>query len=173
MNNKLVRVVHESNELSATIYSLSEHPFMKKITTLAQHKSGADRDFIIQTLMLICTNQENDFTSFRAKDIDDFVINYADENIDKLVTLEAALDKFNEAFDEIKIPVTTIPQVLYVGYKVVKDKKSFSKLVDIINEFLNGYDTNDEYKQYVQSGTSSQENVRARFEYWRNLIKTA
>lgn len=173
LNNKLVRVVHESNELSATIYSLSEHPFMKKITTLAQHKSGTDRDFIIQTLMLICTNQENDFTSFRAKDIDEFVIKYADENIDKLATLETALDKFNESFDEIKIPVTTIPQVLYTGYRVVKDKKSFSKLVDIINEFLNNYDTNEEYKRYVQSGTSSQENVRGRFDYWRNLIKTA
>ena len=173
LNNKLIRVVHESDELSSTIYSISEHPFMKKIITTAQHKSGTDRDFIIQTLMLICTNQENDFTSFRAKDIDEFVMKYADENIDKLVTLETALDKFNESFDEIKIPVTTIPQVLYTGYRVVKDKKSFSKLVDIINEFLNNYDTNEEYKRYVQSGTSSQENVRGRFDYWRNLIKTA
>lgn len=71
------------------------------------------------------------------------------------------------------IPITSIPMILYSGYRVKKDKKSFSKLVELVNEFLNGYDVNDEYKQYVQNGMSSQENVRGRLDYWRNMIKTA
>lgn len=172
LNGKLLRIVHESDVVSDTIYSLANHPFMKKLVTPTQHKNGTDRDLIIQTLMLICTNQENDFTSFRTKDIDAFVKDYADESLDKISTFKEALDKFNDAFEEIKIPLTSISVVLYAGYRVTKDKKSFTKLTELINEFLNGYESNDKYKQYVMSGTSSSENVRGRFDYWRNKIKT-
>ena len=82
------------------------------------------------------------------------------------------MDKFNEAFsDKIKVPVTSISMVLYSGYRIQKDKKSFAKLIETINEFVETYDTNDEYKQYVQSGTSGFENVRGRFEWWRSKIR--
>lgn len=173
LSGKLLRIVHESDAVSDAVYSLATHPFMGKLITPTQRKNGTDRDLIIQTLMLICTNNENDFTSFRSKDIDFFVMDHADKSLEKINTLSGALDSFDEAFDEIRIPITSIPMVLYSGYRVKKDKKSFSKLVDIVNEFLNNYDTNEEYKQYVQSGTASQENVRGRLDYWRNLIKTA
>lgn len=173
LSGKLLRIVHESDAFSDAVYSLATHPFMSKLVTPTQRKNGTDRDLIIQTLMLICTNNENDFTSFRNKDIDVFVQDYADNSLEKTNTLTDALDSFNESFDEIKIPITSIPMILYSGYKVKKDKRSFSKLVDIVNEFLNNYDANEEYKQYVQNGTSAQENVRGRLDYWRNMIKTA
>lgn len=173
LSGKLLRIVHESDAFSDAVYSLATHPFMSKLITPTQRKNGTDRDLIIQTLMLICTNNENDFTSFRNKDIDVFVQDYADNSLEKTSTLADAMDSFNEAFDEIRIPITSIPMILYSGYRVKKDKKSFSKLVELVNEFLNGYDANDEYKQYVQNGTSSQENVRGRLDYWRNMIKTA
>ena len=83
------------------------------------------------------------------------------------------MDKLDTAFEEIKIPSTSVPMVLYSCYRVTKDKKSFTKLVEIINEFLNGYDDNEEYKQFVQSGTGSQQNVRGRFDWWREKIRTA
>lgn len=173
LSGKLLRIVHESDTFSDAVYSIANHPFMDKLVTPTQCKNGTDRDLIIQTLMLICTNNENDFTSFRNKDIDAFVQDYADNNLDKIDVLKDAMDSFNEAFDEIKIPVTSIPMVLFSGYRIKKDKKSFSKLVDIVNEFLNGYEMNDEYKQYVQSGTSAQENVRGRLDWWRERIRTA
>ena len=173
LNAKQLRIVHESDKFSDIVYSLAYHPFMNKLMTNTQHKNGTDRDMIIQTFMLICTNQEQDFISFRTKDIDAFVKDYADESIEKASILEEAMDKFEEAFEKIKIPVTSIPMVLYSGYRITKDKKSFSKLVDLVNEFLNGYDTNEEYKQFVQSGTSSAENVRGRFDWWRQRIRTA
>ena len=55
----------------------------------------------------------------------------------------------------------------------MKDNKSFEKLMWLVNEFLEKYDSNEEYKKFVQSGTSSVENVRGRFDYWRDLIRTA
>lgn len=172
LSGKLLRIVHESDEFSDAVYSLSNHPFMRKLITPAQHKNGTDRDLIIQTLMLISTNQENDFTSFRTKDIDVFVKDHADKSLDKIGVLQDAMDKFDEAFEEIKVPITSISVILYSGYRIMKDKKSFSKLVELIKEFLSSYDTNEEYKQYVISGTSSSENVRGRFDYWRNKIRT-
>ena len=91
--------------------------------------------------------------------------------VSKEITIKEAMDKFDDAFDEIKIPITSQPMILYSGFRIIKDKKSFSKLVDAIKEFLNGYDDNEEYKQYAQSGTSSSSSVRSRFDYWRKIIK--
>lgn len=173
LNNKQLRIVKESDAFSDAVYSLSTHQFMSKLMTNAQRKNGTDRDLIIQTFMLIMTDPNNDYTSFRSKDIDIFVTEHANECLDKVVTLKDTMDSFDAAFNEIKIPVTSIPMVLQSGYSVKKSKKSFSKLVEIINKFLNEYDTNEEYKKFVQSGTSSSENVKGRLDYWKNKVKTA
>lgn len=173
LNTRQLRVVYESDEFNDLIYSLTEHPFMKKLLSAAQKKNGTDRDLIIQTLMLIETDDETDFTSFRSKDIDVFITDHGDECIEKADILTEVFDKFDSSFETIKIPVTSIPMILYSGYKVYKNKKSFSKLVELIIQFLDGYNENEEYKQYVQSGTSSSENVKGRFEYWKELIKSA
>ena len=171
LNGKQLRIVHESDVFSEDVYSLATHPFMGKLMTNAQRKNGTDRDLIIQTLMLIETNQDHDYTSFRTKDIDIFVIEHSDSCIDKINILKETMDSFDKEFENIKIPVTSIPMVLYSGYSVKKNKKSFSKLVNIVNEFLNNYDSNEDYKKYVQSGTSSSENVKGRLDYWKNLLK--
>ena len=170
---KLLRICNESDEFSDAVYSLANHPFMNKLVTPTHRKNGTDRDLIIQTFMLMLTNHENDFTSFRTKDIDSFVRDYSDIALEKADVLKDSMDKLDAAFEEIKIPVTSIPMVLYSSYRVTKNKESFSKLVDIINEFLTTYETNDEYKQFVMSGTSSSDNVKGRFNWWRNKIKTA
>lgn len=173
LNGKLLRIVNESDEFSDIVYSLATHPFMDKLMTKTQRKNGTDRDLIIQTLMLIETNQEQEFISFRGKDITAFVTDHADDiSTDRVDVLKTAMDKFHEAFEELQIPVTSIPMVLYSGYRVQKDKKSFSKLVELVNDFLVNYDNNEEYKQYVASGTSDAENVRGRLDWWRNKIKT-
>lgn len=171
LNSKLLRIVKESDEFSDAVYSLANHPFMNKLMSPAQRKNGTDRDTIVQTFMLVATNQENDFTSFRAKDIDMFVSQYADQYINRADILKEAMNKFDESFDEIKIPVTSIPQILYSGYRIIKDKKSLTKLVDKVADFCVNYDSNDEYKQFVQNGTGSKENVRGRFDYWRSIVR--
>lgn len=173
LNGKLLRIVNESEEFSSQVYSLATHPFMDKIVTKTQRKSGADRDFIIQTLMLMETNQDQEFLSFRSKDIDSFVSDQADSIApEKINLLKSAMDVFDEHFEDIKIPVTSIPMVLYSGYRIVQDNKSFSKLVELINDFLTNYEANEDYKQYVQSGTSSSDKVKGRLHWWNNLIQT-
>lgn len=173
LSSRHMRVVNESDLFNSEITNLVDHSFMDKIVTPTMHKNGSDRDIIIQTLMLISTNQENDYTSFRSKDMNVFITEHGDESIEKINTLIEALDKLDESFDEdeLKIPSTSIPMILYSAYRITKDKKSFSRLVEEIKSFIDGYDSNDYYKQFLQSGTSSQENVRGRFEYWKNIIR--
>lgn len=175
LNGKQLRVIHESDEFSEIVYSLATHPFMDKLMTKAQRKNGTDRDLIIQTLMLIETNQENDFTSFRTNDMDVFVADHSDSiSQNKVDMLVEALDKFNDAFETIKIKQLNIPMILYVSYRCLKDKKSFSKLIEYIEQFITDYNESDklqDYKMYCQSSTTSRENVRGRLDYWRGIIR--
>lgn len=173
LSGKLLRIVNESDKFSDAVYSLANHPIMSKIVTKAQRKNGTDRDLIIQTLMLIETTDNKEFLSFRTKDIDSFVTDHADSiSQDKFDMLKTTLDSFNEAFEEIKIPVTSVPMMLYAGYVTKKSKKSFSKLVTAINDFLLAYDKNEDYKQYVLSGTGNKENVNGRLLWWKGILKS-
>ena len=61
--------------------------------------------------------------------------------------------------------------ILYASYRVIKDNKDFGKFIDLVIDFANNYETNEDYKQFCQSGTTSSENVRGRFDYWRNMIR--
>ena len=171
LTSKLMRVIYGSEEFNAMVFSLIDHPFMNKVITPAQHRNGTDRDVIIQTIMLMASNQEHEFTSFRRDDADLFVKNYGDQYLDKADLLVSVLDKFDEAFEsKIKIHSTSLPQIFYAGYRVQKDNKDFSALIEKVKEFINTYDDNEEYKETVKGGTSSQENVRKRFDYWRNIV---
>ena len=173
LSGKLIRITEQTDEFSDVVYLLANHPFMSKIVTKSQRKNGADREFIIQTFMLILSGSEESYACFSNKVVNDFIKNNSEKCIEKADDLHNALDKLDEHLDTLKMPATSIPMVLYSAYRVLKDKKSFTKLVDIINEFLNNYETNSEYKKFVQSGTSSQENVSGRFTWWKNKIKSA
>ena len=82
------------------------------------------------------------------------------------------MDKLNESFDEkIKINKTTISFICYGAYRIIKDNKSFEKFMESVNNFLENYDSNEEYKTFTQQGTSSAESVKGRLEYWRNIIR--
>lgn len=171
LTSKLMRVIYGSEEFNTMVFSLIDHPFMNKVITPAQHRNGTDRDVIIQTIMLMASNQEHEFTSFRRDDADLFVKNYGDQYLDKADLLVSVLDKFDEAFEsKIKIHSTSLPQIFYAGYRVQKDNKDFSALIEKVKEFIDTYDDNEKYKETVKGGTSSQENVRKRFDYWRNIV---
>ena len=47
-----------------------------------------------------------------------------------------------------------------------------SELVDVINKFVEGYEDNEEYKQYCLGSTTSSPMVRGRLDYWRKIIRT-
>ena len=174
LSGRLIRVCNESDAFSETVYSLATHPFTEKVLSPAQRKNGFDREIIINTFMLIATNQENDFTSFKNKDVDTFIKDHADNVLDKADILKDAMDKLNESFEELKVKQLNIPMILYVSYRCVKDKKSFSKLVEKIKQFVSDYNEADklqDYKAFCQSSTTSSENVRGRLDYWRGVIR--
>lgn len=168
LNAKQLRVVYESDDFNDAVYTLSNHPFMLKITTPTQRKNSTDRDLIIQTLMLISTDKDNDFTSFRRKDIDLFVRKYGDDSLKNVPKFKKTLELLDESFEELKIPITSISQMLYAAYNV--DEKKFDRFVNEVKVFLETYSTNEEYKKFLVSGTGYKENVRGRLQYWQNVI---
>lgn len=175
LSNGQLRVVRESDEASSLIYSLTEHPFFKKIITKTQAKKDLDRDLVREILMLTEMSPEYDFGSFRSKDIDAFVEYYNDHiHMDNIETLRTALDRLDESFPErTKIKQTSIPMVCFGMYEVIKEQKDVQKYLDWVHHFVETYDTNDEYLQYCNgSGTASADMVKGRLNYFRKAIET-
>ena len=172
LSNTQKRTAIESDELSEIVFSLADQPFFEKVLGEKKLKKDVQRDYVREVLMLSETDTENDFTSFIPKDIDKFVIWYAD-NIDheKVSFIKQSLDKLDAAFDELNINALSIPMIIFSGYRVLKDQKSFTKLVGVIKEFSENYDTNEEYKQFCLGATTSSANVRGRLDYWRKIIR--
>lgn len=162
-----------SDELSDTIFDIVSHPFFEKVLTPAQLKSSVDQSIALEILMLSEINNEYDFGSFSRKDKEKFIEYYNDKvNANKVKMIKQGLDKLDESFDEnVKIPKTSASFVIYTYYRCIKDKKSTSKLTDIVKQFLDNYDSNEEYKAFIQNGTSSAESVKTRLSYWRKVIK--
>lgn len=162
-----------SDELSDAVLSLVSHPFFKKALTPAQLKSSVDLSVAMEILMLSEISNEYDFGSFRRDDREKFIQYYNDKvDMEKIELIRQGLDKLDESFDEnVKINKTTISFICYGAYRIVKDNKSFEKFMESVNNFLENYDSNDEYKAFTQQGTSSSESVKGRLEYWRNIIR--
>lgn len=162
-----------SDELSDVIFDIISKPFFEKVLTSAQLKSSVDQSIAIEILMLSEISNEYDFGSFSKKDKEKFIEYYNNKiSEEKVNFIKQALDKLDDVFDDnVKIPKTSISFVIYTYYRCFKDKKSTSKLTDIVKEFLDNYDSNDEYKSFIQQGTSSGESVKARLSYWRKIIK--
>ncbi len=174
LNSTQLRTAIESDEMAEIIFSLTSHPLFQKVLTKTQRKRDMDKDIARETLMLIETNAEHDYTSFKSRSINEFIENYqsdiTEEKHQKIDILKQALDKLNDSFELLKVNTVSIPMILYCAYHVENNGKDFNKLVDSILNFVNTYDTNEEYKQFCQSGTTASENVRGRLNYWQNII---
>lgn len=162
-----------SDELSSVICNIVSNSFFDKALTPSQLKSSVDQSIAIEVLMLSEMSNEYDFGSFSRTDKEKFIQYYNDKvNADKVEIITQALDKLNETFGEdVKIPKTSLSFVIYSYYRTIKDKKSTTKLTEIVKNFLDNYESNDEYKGYIIQGTSSSESVKNRLDYWRNIIK--
>ena len=162
-----------SDELSDAILNLVSHPFFAKVLSPAQLKSSVDQAIVLETLMLCEQSKDYDFGSFSKKDKEKFILYYNDNvNEEKIGLIKQGLDKLDEAFDEnVKIPKTSLSFICYVLFRTIKDKKNTRKAIDIIKDFLNNYESNDEYKSFIVQGTSSAESVKSRLNYWRNIVR--
>ncbi len=173
LNNSQKRSAISDPAFRSAVYELSQHPVIEKLLTKAQIIKGFDRDVIILALMLICSTNGDDYTSFRSEDINDFVRNHGKDALNQIDTLKTAMDNLNTLYeDEKKIGFkqTTVPMIIYCCYRCVVENKSFDALKEIFTEFINNYDNNEEYKLYLQSGVNNQPNVQARFNYWKDAV---
>jgi hypothetical protein len=173
LTNTQKRTVVESEELAKVVFELKSHPVFTKITTPTQRKKDEDKDIVRQVLMLSEMSNEYDFGSFRNEDINKFIERYnGNINYGKVETIKEAMTALDTAFETISVNKVTVPILLYGYYRIVKDKKGMQKWNDWVKNFIETYDTNEEYKQYCNgSGTASAEMVKGRLQYFRDAIR--
>lgn len=173
LTNTQKRTVVENEELAKVVFELKSHPVFTKITTPTQRKKDEDKDIVRQVLMLSEMSTEYDFGSFRNEDINKFIERYnGNINYGKVETIKEAMTALDTAFETISVNKVTVPILLYGYYRIVKDKKGMQKWNDWVKNFIETYDTNEEYKQYCNgSGTASSEMVKGRLQYFRDAIK--
>lgn len=174
LNNTQKRTTIESEELAKVVFELKSHPIFEKITTPAQRKKDLDKDIVRQILMLTEQSSDYDFGSFRNDDMNKFIERYnGNINYGKVETIKEAMSALDSAFDTISVNRLTVPILIYGYYRVIKDKKGMQKWNDWVKNFIETYDTNEDYKQYCNgSGTASAEMVKGRLQYFRDAIKT-
>lgn len=163
-----------SDRLSDAIFSISSHSFFEKVMTAAQLKSSVDQAIALEIMMLCAMGSDYTISSFSKKDKEKFIEYYNDQITDeKVEIIKQALDKLDENFDEdVKMPKTSISFIVYTIYRSIKDKKGMAKTIDAIKDFLDNYDSNEEYKSYIKQGTSASDSVNKRIEFWRNVMKS-
>ena len=173
LTNTQKRTVVENEELAKVVFELKSHPVFTKLTTPTQRKKDEDKDIVRQVLMLSEMSNEYDFGSFRNEDINKFIERYnGNINYGKVETIKEAMTALDTAFETISVNKVTVPILLYGYYRIVKDKKGMQKWNDWVKNFIETYDTNEEYKQYCNgSGTASAEMVKGRLQYFRDAIR--
>lgn len=173
LTNTQKRTVVETEELAKVVFELKSHPVFAKITTPTQRKKDEDKDIVRQILMLTELSDEYDFGSFRNEDMNKFIERYNENiNYEKIETVKKALNSLDTSFDEISVNKVTVPILIYGYYRIIKDKKSMQKWNEWVKNFIETYDTNEEYRQYCNgSGTASAEMVKGRLQYFRNAIR--
>ena len=103
LNSRQKRTAIGTDEFNSLVFELTNHPFITNATTPTMRKSSAHREAIIQTLMLMETNNENDYTSFKQADVDSFILQYPNGIDEKKVSaLKSALDSLDEISDGFK-----------------------------------------------------------------------
>lgn len=173
LSNTQKRTTVENKELAEIVCDLKSHPVFEKLTTKVQRKKDENKDIVRQVLMLTEANNEYDFGSFRDGDMNKFLTMYNENiNYDKIEIIRQALNIMDESFETIQVKKTTTPMLIYSYYRIIKDNKDIKKWNEWILNFIETYDTNEEYKQYCNgSGTASSDMVKGRLNYFRNAIK--
>lgn len=162
-----------SDELSNILLDIISYPFFEKILTQLQLKSSVDMTVALEVLMLSEASNEYDFGSFSKKDKEKFIEYYnANINEEKVNLIKSGIDELDKICDEnTKIPKTSISFICYGYYRVLKDGKDTKKFNEIVKDFLDNYESNEEYKSYIIQGTNSKDSISKRLDFWRDIIR--
>lgn len=162
-----------SDDLLKRLNTTLSHEFWSKTAlTSGQIKKDEDRDVLLEALMLM---SEYDIQGFKSEHIyHNFVPYLYTIDSDVLFTrVNASIESLNKIITEKKksLKKLSIPFVVYSMDKVLKNKSSVTKYSEWLNNFLDEYDTNEEYRKLVNtSGTASKESVLARKEYFKKAV---
>lgn len=165
------RTAIEAPDLSEIVFNIADHPVFEKLFSPSRIKSDAPRDCVREIFMLLESENDKDYLSFRRADIDTFVKEYTGDSIDseKVDSIVKTLDELDCRVEKLNINATSVPMIIAAAVKVLTENKDFNTFVGKIQEFIDTYDTNEEYKAYCGSGTGNRENVEARWNYWNGL----
>lgn len=139
-----------------------ESPFFEKTNlTAGQIRKGEDLSVVLQAAMLI---SEYDFKDFSGTEM----LAFAEEcDLSLIKALRNACDELDAVIPERQklLKKISLPMIIAVAAKH-NNVKAFGKKLE---EFFEGYDNNDDYKQYCMTSTARKENVVGRWEYFKNL----
>ena len=173
LNGAHLRNSMESDDVINAIYELISMPFFEKVMTKAMLKNDVDKDAIRQTFMLISLKSD-DSCNFTKKSMNNFISNYRSDS-EITSTIKKVLVLLDDAFvdrKKVKIARTSLPFILFSGYKVIHEGRDTTDYINKVKNFLETYDDNAEYKKYLVGGTTNTENVMGRLNYFYNFINS-
>ena len=167
-----------SVELIDIISSMVENLFFNNVLTEKQLNDSVDVDIIIESLMMIDSNKDRELKSFTAGEKRKFAQYYSekfkeepDNQYEKMDKISEGLNRLGNHFEkDTKMPKLLMPLCIYGMYRMIKDNKSFEKYFNWLDDFLAGYENNEEFLQYCNSGTTSAAKVQGRFQYFRSAM---
>ena len=152
-----------SIDILSLVKDVLNHNFFEKVNfTKGQLKKSEDETVILQTMMIL---SEFDFKNFSFKEIERFLQETDLETIKKVKDIIIAnLDVLDGFIGEKKknLKKINLPMILST---VRNDEDWKNKLVD----FLDNYESKEDYRQYCQGSTSQKEMVLGRLNYFKNF----
>lgn len=161
-----------SSSMMDGISALVGSSFFEKVLTEKQFKDSTNLDVIIEALMMIENGKAFELTSFTSGQKKKFIRYYSKNvQLDRLDKISEALSRLDKHFEEkISVPKLVIPLTIYGMYRMIRDKKSFEKYFNWLDDFLANYKNNEEFLQYCNSGTTSAAKVQGRFQYFKSAM---
>lgn len=152
-----------SIDILSLVKDVLNHSFFEKVNfTKGQLKKSEDETVILQTMMIL---SDFDFKNFSFKEIERFLQETDLETIKKTKDIIIAnLDVLDGFIGEKQknLKKINLPMVLST---VRNDEDWKNKLVD----FLENYESKEDYRQFCQGSTSQKEMVLGRLNYFKNF----
>lgn len=150
-------------DILSLVKDVLNHSFFEKVNfTKGQLKKSEDETVILQTMMIL---SEFDFKNFSFKEIERFLQETDLETIKKVKDVIIANLDVLDGFVEEKqknLKKINLPMVIST---VRNDEDWKNKLVD----FLENYESKEDYRQFCQGSTSQKEMVMGRLNYFKNF----
>jgi hypothetical protein len=151
----------ESLDVLSNIKEILSHSFFEKVNfTKGQLKKSEDETVILQTMMILSGFEYKNF-SFKEiqrflKETDkDTILGLKDTIIHNLDILDGFIEERHKNLKKINLPMIL---------STVKDTEDYKNLVI---DFLENYDTKEEYRIHCMGATSQREHVEGRLNYFR------